>query len=282
MKYLYLVIAGFAYAQSGVKFTPSGAIANGTCGPDKKCPGKLCCSEHGFCGSTEEYCGKGCQSLFGYCPENPKPKISNTQCGPLFDFQVCGEELACSQYGWCGSSKDYTGVGCQPEYSSLSCDDDKYDDSKPKESNPEEPKTQPATQSVSIQSEEASKPKENPAPQNPPPAPRPNPPAPNPPSGGRPGRLTWYQFHGVGGMCQGRAYPDDAIVCAMHTDIRQCLRNIRITVTATGRSVTCFVVDECDRNHGCQPGTIDGTPGVWRALGLNLDLGVSAITWEFV
>jgi hypothetical protein len=107
-------------------------------------------------------------------------------------------------------------------------------------------------------------------------------PAPGGGGGGQSGRLTWYQFHGVGGMCQGRAYPDDAIVCAMHTDIRQCLRTIRITVPSTGRSVDCYVVDECDRNHGCLPGTIDGTPGVWRALGLNLDIGVMSIQWRFV
>jgi hypothetical protein len=198
----------------------------------------------------------------------------------LFDFQKCSEGLACSQYGYCGSSKDYTGLGCQPKYSSLKCDELKVDG----KVTPQVGDAVPADESKKEEPKKEEPKKEEPKKDEPkkedPPAPQPSPPVSG--GGGRRGRLTWYEFKGVGGMCEGRAYPDDAIVCAMHTDIRECGRTIRITIPS-GRSVDCRVVDECDKNHGCLPGTIDGTRGVWAALGVDLGVGVvNNIRWEFV
>lgn len=64
---------------------------------------------------------------------------------------------------------------------------------------------------------------------------------------------------------------------------------IRITAN-NGRSTTAKVVDECDSRNGCdaehayQPpcrnNIVDGSDAVWKALGLNEDLGVVDVTWS--
>jgi hypothetical protein len=293
MKTALAIIISFVFAQSGVKVEHSGTFPHGSCGSHRDCPDSLCCSEWGYCGSTDEYCGKGCQPLYGNCSN-----VSKTQCGPAFNYQVCDKGLACSKYGWCGSSDDFTGSGCEQKYSSIRCqstettkktgsekstDATKKEEPKKEEPKKEEPKKEePKKEDPKTEEPKKEDPKtEEPKKEDPPaPAPQPNPPVSG--GGGRRGRLTWYEFKGVGGMCEGIAYPDEAMVCAMHTDIRECGRTIRITIPS-GRSVNCRVVDECDKNHGCLPGTIDGTRGVWGALGVDLGVGVvNDISWEFV
>ncbi|CAJ2660737.1 kiwellin-like protein [Trifolium pratense] len=69
----------------------------------------------------------------------------------------------------------------------------------------------------------------------------------------------------------------------------RCGRNIRIKAR-NGRSVTAKVVDECDSVNGCdgehagQPpcrnNIVDGSVAVWKALGLNTDVGVVQVTWS--
>ena len=54
-------------------------------------------------------------------PDGPMPISTDGSCG---DGTTCqGSEFGdcCSQYGWCGSSVDYCGEGCQPEFGS-GCD----------------------------------------------------------------------------------------------------------------------------------------------------------------
>jgi hypothetical protein len=38
----------------------------------------------------------------------------------------------------------------------------------------------------------------------------------------------------------------------------------------------------CPESGGCKAGTVDGTPGVWKALGINLDIGVVPVTYTIV
>ncbi|XP_073056060.1 kiwellin-like [Primulina eburnea] len=69
----------------------------------------------------------------------------------------------------------------------------------------------------------------------------------------------------------------------------RCGTMIRITAK-NGRSTTAKVVDECDSRNGCdaehayQPpcrnNIVDGSDAVWKALGLNEDLGVVDVTWS--
>jgi len=75
-----------------------------------------CCSEFGYCGVTEAHCGVGCQSEFGVCKEtNIKPSKITGRCGP--EYGTCANSSqCCSKYGYCGTSKDHCGVGCQEKY----------------------------------------------------------------------------------------------------------------------------------------------------------------------
>ncbi|KAH0712964.1 hypothetical protein KY289_008923 [Solanum tuberosum] len=59
-----------------------------------------------------------------------------------------------------------------------------------------------------------------------------------------------------------------------------------------GKTVTAKVVDECDSTMGCDAehafqspcknNIVDGSIAVWRALGLNTDLGIVPVTWSMV
>ncbi|KAL8034750.1 hypothetical protein ABFX02_12G050000 [Erythranthe guttata] len=69
----------------------------------------------------------------------------------------------------------------------------------------------------------------------------------------------------------------------------RCGKMIRI-VARNGRSTTAKVVDECDSRNGCdkehdgQPpclnNIVDGSDAVWKALGLDEDIGVVPVTWS--
>jgi hypothetical protein len=90
------------------------------------------CSKYGWCGESAAYqesCqvsyGKNCQaqsapvvSTTGPAPViapvvNPAVILSNGNCGSGF---VCASGC-CSQYGWCGTTDDYCGTGCQSSFS---------------------------------------------------------------------------------------------------------------------------------------------------------------------
>ena len=51
-------------------------------------------------------------------PDGPMPVSEDGSCGE--DTTCEGSEFGdcCSQYGWCGSSVDYCGEGCQPDFGS--------------------------------------------------------------------------------------------------------------------------------------------------------------------
>ncbi|KAI4334369.1 hypothetical protein L6164_019069 [Bauhinia variegata] len=69
----------------------------------------------------------------------------------------------------------------------------------------------------------------------------------------------------------------------------RCGRMIRITAR-NGKSVTAKVVDECDSVNGCDKehagqepcrnNIVDGSEAVWKALGLNTDVGEERVTWS--
>ncbi|EFQ36004.1 polysaccharide deacetylase [Colletotrichum graminicola M1.001] len=109
-----------------------------------------CCSQYGYCGSTTDHCGTGCQTGFGNCTvanavlassaSNTvlassaanavlvSPAATNTAPAPVVLTSLdgyCGTKYGntsclgsvfgncCSQYGYCGSTTDHCGTGCQ-------------------------------------------------------------------------------------------------------------------------------------------------------------------------
>ncbi|RLN42268.1 hypothetical protein C2845_PM01G38730 [Panicum miliaceum] len=97
-------------------------------------------------------------------------------------------------------------------------------------------------------------------------------------------------------FCDHRFYKDSAMVVALSSGwlrldgTRRCGKMVR--VTANGRSVLAKVVDECDSVAGCDEehnfeppcanNVVDGSPAVWKALGLKESLGEVKVTWSDV
>ncbi|TLD08857.1 uncharacterized protein PgNI_07788 [Pyricularia grisea] len=107
-----------------------GISQDATCGSSVMltCQGSAfgdCCSKNGYCGSAYDYCGKGCQSGFGSCGFNSTVTNSTSPSSQQVSLDgTCGNGITClgssfgdccSPSGWCGSSDDYCGSGCQPD-----------------------------------------------------------------------------------------------------------------------------------------------------------------------
>ncbi|OUM59331.1 carbohydrate-binding module family 18 protein, partial [Piromyces sp. E2] len=121
-----------------------------------KCREGFCCSKFGWCGNTDSHCSidSGCQPEYGKClgvsqqeqpiqeepqyfdnkkydinindniidngndkgNKNNNSKAVKGRCGPDFSNSKCDQGYCCSQYGYCGTSKDHCGNGCQSEF----------------------------------------------------------------------------------------------------------------------------------------------------------------------
>ncbi|RMJ18957.1 hypothetical protein CDV36_001353 [Fusarium kuroshium] len=104
---------------------PTGGLnisSNQTCGGNTgyTCQGSRfgnCCSWYGYCGSSDPYCGTGCDADFGSCkpPSGEIHDTTNGLCGSKFKATCAnyGSKKCCSPYGFCGSSDDHCGKGCQ-------------------------------------------------------------------------------------------------------------------------------------------------------------------------
>ncbi|XP_022140319.1 ripening-related protein grip22-like [Momordica charantia] len=93
--------------------------------------------------------------------------------------------------------------------------------------------------------------------------------------------------------CDGKFHDNSHPIVALSTGWynggSRCGRKIRITAR-NGRSVLAKVVDECDTINGCgkahahQPpcrnNIVDGSNGVWHALGLEIDVGEEPVIWS--
>ncbi|GJN19736.1 hypothetical protein PR202_gb07042 [Eleusine coracana subsp. coracana] len=116
-----------------------------------------------------------------------------------------------------------------------------------------------------------------------------------------PATLTLNSFArgGDGGgpsFCDNEFHPDSALVVALSSGwlrldgTRRCGKMVR--VSANGRSVLAKVVDECDSVNGCDAehnfeppcpnNVVDGSPAVWKALGLDQGEGEFKVTWSDV
>ncbi|XP_074323198.1 ripening-related protein grip22-like [Apium graveolens] len=98
--------------------------------------------------------------------------------------------------------------------------------------------------------------------------------------------LNSFEKGGSGGgpsECDGQYHDDDTRIVALSTGWynggSRCLK--KIIINANGRSVDATVVDECDSNGHppCADNIVDGSKAVWKALGLDSNVGVFGITW---
>ncbi|KAI0844154.1 carbohydrate-binding module family 18 [Daldinia vernicosa] len=126
---------------------------DGRCGDGVTCAGSIygnCCSTNEWCGGSIDYCGSNCRPEFGTCssadsqiptsrplpngPGTPDDPLTTTSSAPAptGTLQVsiegnCGDGFTCegsafgnccSEHGWCGSTIDYCGEGCQSTFGS--------------------------------------------------------------------------------------------------------------------------------------------------------------------
>ncbi|KAM7211666.1 hypothetical protein V8F06_012966, partial [Rhypophila decipiens] len=71
-----------------------------------------CCSVNGWCGDSEGHCKRGCQS--GNCTKGYV--TTDGICGAGHHNSICGNwprGNCCSAAGFCGSTQDHCGKGCQ-------------------------------------------------------------------------------------------------------------------------------------------------------------------------
>ncbi|CAL4942498.1 unnamed protein product [Urochloa decumbens] len=90
---------------------------------------------------------------------------------------------------------------------------------------------------------------------------------------------------GGASACDGHFHSDGEKIVALSSGwlrldgTRRCNRKIRIT-SRGGRSVVAKVVDECDSSRGCDDNIVDSSEAVWKALGLDTDVGRVPVTWS--
>ncbi|KAL0938384.1 agglutinin Isolectin 1 [Colletotrichum truncatum] len=115
---------------------------DGACGGTngRTCQGSTfgdCCSKWGYCGSSNDHCGTDCQTSFGKCngsggggtaatsaapnPPSTSGKASpDGSCGGTNGYK-CPTGQCCSRRGWCGTTSDFCGFGCQSAFSAATC-----------------------------------------------------------------------------------------------------------------------------------------------------------------
>ncbi|VAH16762.1 unnamed protein product [Triticum turgidum subsp. durum] len=84
--------------------------------------------------------------------------------------------------------------------------------------------------------------------------------------------------------CDGKFHSNKDMIVALSTRWyaggRRCGKMINITSKHNGRTVQAKVVDECDSNHGCKTNIVDTSEAVWKALGLDSNIGEVPVTWS--
>ncbi len=95
------------------------------------------------------------------------------------------------------------------------------------------------------------------------------------------GSLTFYDPSTGGGACDGIVHKRDDLVVAMPPNTKRCGSFIKIFYR--DRSVVAKIVDQCP---GCWETGIDGTLGVWAALGISEgsanQIGRLDVEWVYV
>ncbi|KQJ97229.1 putative ripening-related protein 6 [Brachypodium distachyon] len=107
--------------------------------------------------------------------------------------------------------------------------------------------------------------------------------------GGTPAVMTVNGFQkgqdgGGPAACDGKFHSNKDMIVALSTRWyaggKRCHHTIRITSKHNGRTVEAKVVDECDSRHGCKDNIVDTSEAVWKALGLDSNIGEVPVTWS--
>jgi hypothetical protein len=262
MKYIALILSSikvvYSAPLSGSISSLHGVLTTDQqCGPatENTCAEGFCCSSWGYCGTDDSFCNvkKGCQAGFGLCKDHSVVVITS------YTTTTTAASTATST------------VSALPSQTASSSNNNSQQSQQP---STQQPSTQPSQQQPSTQqpsqqpqSDPVSQPVSRPEEQTPP----------TPPAGGTDGQLTWYEFNGGVGYCEGRNYPESALVVAVGGNARaRC--GSTVTISANGRSVTALVVDRC---ASCSATHLDATRGVWSALGIDLGVGVARIQFRY-
>lgn len=80
------------------------------------------------------------------------------------------------------------------------------------------------------------------------------------------------------GKFHGNSAPIVALSSGWYDGGSRCGKKIRIKAR-NGRSVMAKVVDEC-AEPACRNNIVDGSNGVWHALGLDINVGEEHVTWS--
>ncbi|KXS17656.1 glycoside hydrolase family 114 protein [Gonapodya prolifera JEL478] len=100
------------------------------------------------------------------------------------------------------------------------------------------------------------------------------------------GTLTWYQPNGGTGACWmlGPISNDELSVALSYLQFNPalCGRSVCITYAPTSQTVRATVKDLCPDVNVCKMGHLNGTPGVWKALGIDTNVGYisNGLTWR--
>ncbi|KAH9919518.1 uncharacterized protein B0H18DRAFT_1122441 [Fomitopsis serialis] len=93
---------------------PASGLPVGSCTADIPCANGACCNANsGFCGYGPEFCTP-ISSLGGNCTSNCNAVAECGQYAPPVN-RTCPLNVCCSQYGFCGTTSDFCGVGCQSD-----------------------------------------------------------------------------------------------------------------------------------------------------------------------
>lgn len=94
------------------QFLSARTDATFSCNTDNPCDNGACCARSGFCGYGPKYCGTNDKSPNDICWSNCDARA---ECGQHAKTtgQTCPLNVCCSQYGFCGTTAEFCGDGCQ-------------------------------------------------------------------------------------------------------------------------------------------------------------------------
>lgn len=83
-----------------------------SCSKDKPCSNGACCGKNGVCGFGKTYCGTTGKSPNDACWSNCD---AHAECGKdaKEPGKACPLNVCCSEFGFCGTTAEFCGDGCQ-------------------------------------------------------------------------------------------------------------------------------------------------------------------------
>ncbi|KAJ7779317.1 glycoside hydrolase superfamily, partial [Mycena maculata] len=116
-RFIAITLPGFLFLRVAAQSSTASAALSQSTLPVGSCTADIPCSNGACCNSESGYCGYGapfCTTVAdgGPCTSNCDAKA---QCGPNAPAgeEDCPLKVCCSQFGFCGTTEDFCGTGCQ-------------------------------------------------------------------------------------------------------------------------------------------------------------------------